>query len=33
MMSAAIVYQTTEDYMLKCGVIGGGVLQVALREE
>jgi hypothetical protein len=33
MMSAVIIYQKSEDYMLKRGLVGGGVLHVALREE
>jgi hypothetical protein len=33
MMSALIVYQKAEDYMLKCDLAGGGVLHVALRGE
>jgi hypothetical protein len=33
MMWAVIVYQKSEDYMLKRGLVGSGVLQVDLREE
>jgi hypothetical protein len=33
MMSAVIVYQKAEDYMLKYGLFGSGFLQVDLRED
>jgi hypothetical protein len=31
-MSAVIIYPKAEDYMLKYGFFGGGVLQVVVRE-
>jgi hypothetical protein len=33
LMLTTIVDQKAENYMLKCGLVGGGVLHVELREQ